>query len=153
MKLLGKIKIYELAKEMNMESKKLIEIAVKNGMDAKSHLSNISEEEGQKLREIVKGKSSKKQENRELDNKKEKAKKTADSPVIIRREVIISEEETKHKELEQKKKEEQARKNEVGFIHQNRNKDYNIVYRNKPAKPLTMNELFGIVKKEEKKEK
>lgn len=148
MKLLGKIKIYELAKEMNMESKKLMEIAIQKGIDAKSHLSSISEEESQMLKNAVKGENSKKQE-----TKKEKAKKDTDSPVIIRREVIISEEETQSRELEAKKKQEQARKNDVGFIHQNRNKDYNIVYRNKPTKPLTMNELFGIGKKQEKEEK
>lgn len=150
MKLLGKIKIYELAKEMDIESKKLTEIAIKNGIDAKSHLSSISEKDCEKLRNLVKGNVSKKQEKSANENKKEKPKKSAEEPVIIRREVIISEEETKNKELDKKKKEEQARKNEVGFIHENRNKDYNIVYRNKPAKPLTMNELFGIGKKQEK---
>ncbi len=146
MKLLGKIKIYELAKEMNMESKKLIEIAVQNGMDAKSHLSSISEEEGRLLKNIVKGNSSKKPNQ---ESKKEKAKKSTESPVIIRREVIINDDEFQNKEQEKKKREEQSRKNDVGFINQNRNKDYNIVYRNKPTKPLTMNELFGIGKKQE----
>lgn len=150
MKLLGKIKIYELAKEMDIESKKLTEIAIKNGIDAKSHLSSISEEDCEKLKNLVKGNSSKKQEKSGAENKKEKPKKSTEQPVIIRREVIISEEETRNKELDKKKKEEQARKNDVGFIHENRNKDYNIVYRNKPAKPLTMNELFGIGKKQEK---
>ncbi len=150
MKLLGKIKIYELAKEMDIESKKLTEIAIKNGIDAKSHLSSISEEDCEKLKNLVKGNSSKKQEKSVAENKKEKTKKSAGEPVIIRREVIINEEETKNKELDKKKKEEQARKNDVGFIHEKRNKDYNIVYRNKPAKPLTMNELFGIGKKQEK---
>lgn len=147
-KLLGKIKIYELAKEMDMESKKLIEIAVKNGMDVKSHLSSISEEECKTLKKIAKGDALKKQE-KTAENAK-KTKKTTETPVIIRREIIINEDETKKKELEKKKQEEQARRNDVGFINQNRNKDYNIVYRNKPTKPMTMNELFGIGKKEEK---
>ena len=39
----------------------------------------------------------------------------------------------------------------MGFIERKRNKDYNIVYRNKPSKPMTVDELFGI-KKEVKKE-
>ncbi len=147
-KLLGKIKIYELAKELDVESKKLIELAVKNGIGAKSHLSSISDEECKVLKKIIKGESSKKQEKMAEDTKK--MKKSTETPVIIRREVIINEDENKNKELEKKKKEEQARKNDVGFIHQNRNKDYNIVYRNKPTKPMTMNELFGIGKKEEK---
>ena len=101
-KLLGKIKIYELAKELDMESKKLIELAVKNGIEAKSHLSSISEEDCKNLKKIVKGESSKKQE-KVAENAK-KTKKTAEEPVIIRREIIISEDETKNKELEKKQK-------------------------------------------------
>lgn len=145
-KLLGKIKIYELAKEINMESKKLTDIAIQNGMDVKSHLSSISEEECEILKNLVKGKSVKKQT---ADVKKEKPKKAAEEPVIIRREVIINEDEAKNREFDRKKKEAQARQKDVGFVHQSRNKDYNIVYRNKPTKPLTMNELFGIGKKAE----
>ncbi len=149
-KLLGKIKIYELAKEMNMESKKLMDFALKMGMDAKSHLSSISEEEAQMLKNKLKNDASKKQDKQVADNKKEKIKKNTETPVIIRREVIINDQETQNREFDKKKKEEQSRKNDVGFVGQNRNKDYNIVYRNKPTKPLTMNELFGIGKKEEK---
>ena len=149
-KLLGKIKIYELAKEMNMESKKLMDFALKMGIDAKSHLSSISEEEAQMLKNKLKNDASKKQDKQVADNKKEKIKKNTETPVIIRREVIINDQETQNREFDKKKKEEQSRKNDVGFVGQNRNKDYNIVYRNKPTKPLTMNELFGIGKKEEK---
>ena len=39
--------------------------------------------------------------------------------------------------MEQKKK-------EVGFVERNTNKDFNIVYRNKPSKPMTVSELFGL---------
>ena len=147
-KLLGKIKVYELAKELDVESKKLVEIAANHGIVAKSHLSSISEEECNILRKAVKGDNTKKVEKPNQDNKKEKMKKETGTPVIIRREIIINEDEQKNKELEKKKKEEQARKNDVGFVGQNRNKDYNIVYRNKPTKPMTMNELFGNGKKE-----
>ena len=151
MKFLGKLKIYELAKEMDMESKKLMEIALENGIKVKSHLSSISEEDCQTLKKIAKGTSSKKLEKTVSDTKK--TMKNTETPVIIRREIIISEDEMQNKELEKKKKEEQVRKSDVGFINPNRNKDYNIVYRNKPTKPLTMNELFGIGKKEEKEKK
>jgi len=147
---LGKIKIYELAKEIDIESKKLMEIATKNGIEVKSHLSTISEEDCQKLKNIVKGESSKKQEKTNNDNKKEKSKKNTETPVIIRRAIIINEDENQNKDSDKKKKEANSKKNDVGFINENRNKDYNIVYRNKPTKPLTMNELFGIGKKEEK---
>ena len=145
-----KIKIYEVAKELEIESKKLLEIAVKNGIDAKSHLSSISENDYEKLKSIVKGRKDNKIEkninDNKSDNKKDKTKKTSETPVIIRREVIIND----NKNKESVKKPENNQKENVGFINQNRNKDYNIVYRNKQTKPLTMNELFGIGKKEEK---
>lgn len=83
-----------------------------------------------------------------MENKKEK---NNEEPVIIRRAVIISEDEEEKRKEEELKKKEQRRKNDVGFIEKNRNKDYNIVYREKPTKPMTVSELFGIGKKEEPK--
>jgi len=79
--------------------------------------------------------------------KKKKANNTSnDEPVIIRRAVIIKNEDEK-KEPEKKKS-----KEEVGFIENKRKKDYNIVYRNKPTKPLTVSELLGINKTKPEKE-
>ena len=79
--------------------------------------------------------------------KKKKANNTSnDEPVIIRRAVIIKNEDEK-KEPEKKKP-----KEEVGFIENKRKKDYNIVYRNKPTKPLTVSELLGINKVKPEKE-
>jgi len=140
---LEKIKIHELAKKLEIESKKIIELANENGIVAKSHLSSITKEESDKLEKLLKGTAS----DKSTDNKKEK---NNDEPVIIRRAVIINNEEEEHrKEEEEKKKKEQARKRDVGFIENKRNTDYNIVYRDKATKPLTINELFGIGKKEE----
>jgi translation initiation factor IF-2 len=51
------------------------------------------------------------------------------------------------KKEESKKVEERK---DIGFVKRRNNNDYNIVYRNKPNKPLTVNELFGLGKKEEK---
>ena len=65
----------------------------------------------------------------------------------MRRTVIINEEEEKKVEPKVKPK-----KSEVGFIEKNRKKDYNIVYRNKQAKPMSVAELFGIPSKEEPKQ-
>ncbi len=78
-----------------------------------------------------------------MESKKEKN----EEPVIIRRAVIINDEEEKKEE--ERKKAEQSRKKDVGFIENKRNKDYNIVYRDKPTKPLTVSELLGIGKKKE----
>ena len=57
--------------------------------------------------------------------------------VIIRREVIIADEEPKDEKKEKTRKKE-------NYLEQTRKKDYNIVYRNKPTRPLTASELFGI---------
>ena len=134
---MSKIKIHELAKELKIENKEIIELANKLGMNVTSHLNAIEDKEADKIRENLKKR-----------EKKEEVKTTGQ--VIIRREVILSDEEIE----KEKKKQEEARKKsaDLGFS-QRRNRDYNIVYIEKPKKPLTVNELFGIKpKKEEKKE-
>ncbi len=141
---MGKIKLYDIAKELNLTSKEVLEIAKKLNIDAKSHLSSIDDADAAKIKESVKGSKSKKEEKKPEKSKSDKN----ESPVIIRREVIINDETNTHKE--QAKKEEK-RNNNVGFVERKQNKDYNIVYRNKPTKPMTVDELFGI-KKETKKE-
>ena len=135
---MGKLKIYDVAKELNLTSKEAVEIAKKLNIDVKSHLSSIDEEDAKKIRESV---------SKNKSMKKEEKKTNNDTPVIIRREVIISDEGKAPKE--QTKREE--KKNNVGFVERKQNKDYNIVYRNKPSKPMTVDELFGL-KKETKKE-
>ena len=80
-------------------------------------------------------------------NTKKEVKEKRDNPVIIRREVIMSDSDIKKKQ--ETKKDETKRNRDVGFIERQRKTDYNIVYRNKPTKPLTVSELFG--KKEEPK--
>ena len=120
---------------------KLFQIRLKiYGLDVKSHLSSITEDESKKIEKLIKGVS----KTKSMENKKEKN----DEPVIIRRAVIINDEEEKK---EEKRKKEQARKKDVGFIENKRKKDYNIVYRDKPTKPLTVSELLGIAKKEPEK--
>ena len=138
---MGKIKLYDIAKELNLTSKEVLEIAKKLNIDAKSHLSSVDEAEAKKIKESVKSSKTKK-EDKKLGNEKQKNEKN-DTPVIIRREVIINDETNTQKE--QAKKEEK-KNNHVGFVERKQNKDYNIVYRNKPTKPMTVDELFGIKK-------
>ena len=145
-KLLGKIKIHELAKKLGLTSKEIIEKATKLGIDVKNHMSSIEEDAVSKIEDSFKkvskketdskmnSKSSKeatkKEDNTDIKDVKKKNEKPS-SPVIIRREVIISgEEEARIKEEEKKRREEH--KKQVGFVERNTNKDYNIVYRNKP---------------------
>ena len=143
-KLLGKIKIHEIAKKLNLTSKEVLETAKKLNIDVKSHLSGVEEEEAKKIEKAL----TKKEGVRKEKETKPKAKEEK-APVIIRREVIIAEDEPEKKKEKVKKEE---KKNNVGFVERKQNKDYNIVYRNKPNKPMTVSELFGLGSKEDKKE-
>ncbi len=172
---MGKMKLYELAKELNLASKDLLKIASENGIELKSHLSSLEDEQVEKLRKSVSKNSStetkkttpkkdlkenekKSTSKNESDIKDEKnidesknsktSKNQKDSPVIIRREVII---EDNQKREAVKKEEKKPNKNP--FVQRNEKKDFKIVYRNKPEKPMTVSELFGLNKKKEEPKK
>ena len=138
--LLGKIKIHEIARKLGVTSKEVLEVANKLNIEVKSHLSGVDEQQAKKIENTLTKKDVK---NKEEKRKEEKA------PVIIRREVIIAQEEVQPRKEVVKKEE---KKNKVGFIERKQNKDYNIVYRNKPNKPMTVSELFGLKKEEPKQE-
>ncbi len=142
--LLGKIKIHEIAKKLGLTSKEILDVATKLKIDVKSHLSGVEEDEAKKIESALTKKEGKKKEEKEKNVKKEEK-----APVIIRREVIIAQEEPEKKTEVVKK---QEKKNNVGFVERRQNKDYNIVYRNKPNKPMTVSELFGLKKEEPKQE-
>ena len=149
---MGKIKIHEIAKKLNLTSKEVLDVANKLNIEAKSHLSGVEEEEAKRIEEAITKKmagTKKSADNKEAkkDSKKDNKKET---PVIIRREVIIAQDESE-KEKEVVKKQEKRNSN-IGFVERKTNKDYNIVYRNKPNKPMTVSELFGLNKQEPKKE-
>ncbi len=160
---MGKIKIHEIAKEVGLSSKEIIKIANDLGIGVTSHLSAIDDEQANKIKENIKNISkginkesntqTMKNENISNDKnvKKESASaknKKSETPVIIRREVIISEEERK----DQSNTKTQNNKKDVGFVERTNKSDYNIVYRNKQTKPMTVSELFGLKPKETKKE-
>ena len=136
---MGKIKIHEIAKKLGLSSKEVLEKAIELGMEVKSHMSGVSEEEAKKLETKF---STTKKELKEVKEKK-------DSPVIIRREVIVSDLDALNKK--EVKQETKKTNRDVGFIERDRKKDYNIVYRNKPNRPLTVSELFGTKKPEKPK--
>lgn len=137
---MGKIKVHELAKKLKVNSKDVIEKASKLGIELKSHLSTITQEEAEKITKSM-GKT-------EKEKNEVKKEIVSDQPVIMRRTVIINDEDEKKNEQKAK-----TRKNDVGFIEKNRKKDYNIVYRNKQSKPMSVAELFGIQKKEKEEPK
>ena len=139
-----KVKIHELAKKIKKSSKEIMEVASKLGIEIRSHLSAIDESEAKKIE---------KEMNKDKQGSQDKAKQANSTPVIIRREVIISDEELAKKEEEKKAKQSENARKDVGFVERNKNQEYNIVYRNKPSKPMTASELFGLSKpkKEEPK--
>ncbi|MBQ9657851.1 MAG: translation initiation factor IF-2 [Clostridia bacterium] len=138
-----KVKIYEIAKKLGVASKEALEVALSLNIEAKSHLSSISLEDAKKLEDKLQSKDVKGQKE---EKKAKKSEEKNETPVIIRREVIIAEE--KEKEKEEQKVKHEKRQNSIGFVERKQN-DYNIVYRNKPQKPMTVNELFGIKPKTE----
>ncbi len=151
---MGKIKIHEIAKKLGLASKEVLDKAQSLKIDVKSHLSAVTDEEAEKIEKALKDETGKAKNNKkEKTVKKDKNDLKKDEPVIIRREVIISDEELNKKEEEEKVKKQREREKQLGFVERNKNKDFNIVYRNKQTKPLTVEELFGIKKKEEPKPK
>ncbi len=151
---MGKIKIHEIAKKLGLASKEVLDKAQSLKIDVKSHLSAVTDEEAEKIEKALKEETGKAKNNKkEKTVKKDKNDAKKDEPVIIRREVIISDEELNKKEEEEKVKKQREREKQLGFVERNKNKDFNIVYRNKQTKPLTVEELFGIKKKEEPKPK
>ena len=140
---MGKLKVHELAKELNVSSKEILEISKSIGLELKSHLSSIEEKDESKLRKQLSPKSLKssqkdKSKDIEKNNAKEDSKKMG--PVIIRREVVIAEDENK---IEENKPKNNGVKQDIGFVERRSNNDFNIVYRNQKAKPMTASELFG----------
>ena len=151
---MGKIKIHEIAKKLGLASKEVLDKAQSLKIDVKSHLSAVTDEEAEKIEKALKDETGKAKNNKKKKKvKKDKNDLKKDEPVIIRREVIISDEELNKKEEEEKVKKQREREKQLGFVERNKNKDFNIVYRNKQTKPLTVEELFGIKKKEEPKPK
>lgn len=146
---MGNKKIYELAKEINKTNKETIEIANSLGIEVKSHLNSITDEEANKIIASLNKKEIKKEtkdnsvnvEKTEKTEKSEKNKK--EEPVIIRRKVVVDENKKIAKQLE-----------EVGKITKNTQKEYNIVSRRpkKDTKPMTLNELLGLNNKTTQKE-
>ena len=157
---MGKVKIYEIAKKLGLASKEVLEMAQKLNIEVKSHMSGVEEEEARKIENSLSKKSDSKPEmtskkdvkqNVSVQKKDVKpsntSKKEEKAPVIIRREVIINDEDNKKNNKTKKEN-----KSNIGIVERKQNKDFNIVYRNKPNKPKTVNELFGLNKPEPKKE-
>lgn len=80
---LGKMKVYELAKILNMSSKELVDKLISMKYDVKNHMSALTEDEIMQIKKALNKSNSVRIQNDEI----KKAKKAPVSPVIIRREV------------------------------------------------------------------
>ena len=112
---MGKMKVHELAKELEMQSKELVEKIQALGYDVKSHLSMLEEAEIKKIKKALKGESksskkedSKKEETKKAESKKESSKKEASKKEVAKKEEKkpknVSKEEEKKVEPPKKEK-------------------------------------------------
>ena len=74
-KILGKIKIYEIAKKLNLASKEVVEMAGKLNIEVKNHMSAVSEEDAEKIANKFNSKTEKEAKKREKTNKVEEESK------------------------------------------------------------------------------
>ena len=113
---MAKVKIHEIAKEMNLSSKEVVDRANELGFDVKSHLSSVEEDEAIRIKEAIGG-GKKADSKKDVEKKAVKDKKKEATPVIIRREVIVSEDNKPEKE--EKKKTDRSN---IGFVDETRAK-------------------------------
>ena len=90
---------------------------------------------------------------KDIKENKEEKKQMEEEPFIIRREVILKDD--KKKGRMQSESQKSDTRSDLGKVQKKSgSQDYNIVYRDRREKPLSVSELFGLQpKKEEKKKK
>ena len=126
---MGKMKVHELAKELNMQSKELVDKLVELKYDVKSHLSVLEDEDVAKIKKQLKGKDASKNSN--ADNKAQpKKEKKPIAPVIIRREVTRVAEVTEEKPVARNPRS----GNDFGVVQRRTDTSMNIKYRTPPRK-------------------
>lgn len=129
-----KMKVYELAKELGMQSKDLVEKLIDLKYDVKSHMSILDETDIEKIKKQLKGvKPSQK------DASKKEKKNIA--PVIIRREVTRIESDETEKKSDVKK----PLRDDLGVVQRRADASMNIKYRTPPKK------ISSITPKEEQR--
>ncbi len=140
---MGKIKVHELAKELGLQSKELVDKLISLKYNIKSHLSTLEDDEVEKIKKQLK-KSEKTEKN--VDNKKAessaKKEKKPIAPVIIRREV------TRVETVPDDKKDDTPifQRNDIGVVQRRTDTSMNIKYRTAPKRPNII-----VSKKEEPK--
>lgn len=118
---MGKMKVHELAKELGMSSKVLLDKLIEMKYDVKSHMSTLEDSEVEKITETFKNKSD--------VSKEQKKNKKPMSPVIIRREVTRIE-----TAPDDSKKSQEKSDSTFGVVQRRSDVSMNIKYRTPPKK-------------------
>ena len=144
---MGKMKVHELAKELNLTSKELVEKLIDLKYDVKSHLSILEDSDVEKIRKQLKTKSNKAEVAPKDDKTAAKKEKKPIAPVIIRREVTRIETIEEPKKVEVKREQ----RNELGVVQRRTDTSMNIKYRTPPRKIGTITPQPEVAKEEVKK--
>ena len=139
---MGKLKVHELAKELGMQSKELVDKLTNMGYDVKSHLSTLEDSE---VKEI-KNKMKKDDSNTAPEKVQMKKEKKPIAPVIIRREVTRIENTSEEKVAENRV----DRRDDLGVVQRRTNTTMNIKYRTEPRKIGTINSTISNKKEQPK---
>ena len=140
---MGKMKVHELAKELELSSKDLMDKLKKIGIEAKSHLSTLEDDEIKLIKEKLAKKTSSKakpkkvQEEKESEDSKvapQKKEKKQFSPVIIRREVTRITTDSYEKDDDQDRRQ----RDDLGVVQRRANTSMNIKYRTEPRRPASI---------------
>ena len=140
---MGKIKVHELAKELGMQSKELVDKLINMQYDVKNHMSSLDDSDAEKIRKHFKG------EKENTADSAKKNKKVPVSPVIIRREV------TRIETTEPAVKKDVRRQDDgLGVVQRRSDISMNIKYRTPPRKigsitPNKVNEKTVVAPKTE----
>ena len=153
---MGKMKVHELAKELNMQSKELMDKLIKLKYDVKSHLSTLEDADVEKIRKQLKKEGSsvapndkKKEEEKsgavsgrntaEKEKTATKKEKKPIAPVIIRREVtrvVDTTENTNRPSVA-------SGRDDLGVVQRRTDTSMNIKYRTPPRKIGTITQING----------
>jgi len=142
---LGKMKVYEIAKILNMSSKALVDKLIEMNYDVKNHLSTLTEDEILEVKKALGKLDSLRTQNKEI----KKNKKVPVSPVIIRREVTRIE--TTPVDT---KRSSRNIDDSLGVVQRRSDVSMNIKYRTPPKKIASITspkQVEEVVKKEELK--
>ena len=142
---MGRMKVHELAKELNMTSKELVEKLVDLKYDVKSHLSILEDNDVEKIKKQLKTK--KAEVAPKEDKTAAKKEKKPIAPVIIRREVTRIETVEEPKKVENKRE----HRNDLGVVQRRTDTSMNIKYRTPPRKIGTITPQVETTKEEVKK--